>query len=87
MLIKYMFLDIVNRPGFLFKVQRFGDWILSQSSSKILLTWAQLIELFGGPEIGTRSIDSAQLSRFLPEDGDRIQSAKRFGLHKKQNAG
>jgi hypothetical protein len=28
------------------------------------------------PEIGTSSIDRAQLSRLLPEDGDRIQSPK-----------
>jgi hypothetical protein len=30
-----------------------------------------------GPEIETSSVDWAQLSRFLPEDGDRIQSPKR----------
>jgi hypothetical protein len=29
-----------------------------------------------GPEIGTRSIDWAQLSRLLPEDGYRVQSPK-----------
>jgi hypothetical protein len=28
-------------------------------------------------EIGTGSIDWAQLSRLLPEDGDRVQSTKR----------
>jgi hypothetical protein len=30
---------------FLFKTQRFGDWILSPSSGKSLLSWAQSIEL------------------------------------------
>jgi hypothetical protein len=29
-------------------------------------------------EMGTSSIDSAQLSRFSPEDGDRVQSPKTF---------
>jgi hypothetical protein len=38
---------------FIFKTQRFGDWILSPSSDKT-----------AGPEIGTSSIDWAQLSRF-----------------------
>jgi hypothetical protein len=32
---------------------------------------------FRGPEIETSSVDWAQLSRLLPEDGDRIQSPKR----------
>jgi hypothetical protein len=32
---------------------------------------------FFGPEIETSSLDWAQLSRLLPEDGDRIQSPKR----------
>jgi hypothetical protein len=36
-----------------------------------------------GSEIGTSSIDFAQLSRLLPEDGGRIQSPKR--CFKKQN--
>jgi hypothetical protein len=30
------------------------------------------------PEIETSSFDWAQLSRLLPEDGDRIQSPKRW---------
>jgi hypothetical protein len=34
------------------------------------------------PETGTNSIDWAQLSRFLPEGGDRIQSPKRCVLNK-----
>jgi hypothetical protein len=36
------------------------------------------------PGTGTSSIDWVQLSRFLPEDGDRIQSPKRYVLNKKQ---
>jgi hypothetical protein len=36
------------------------------------------------PEIGTSSIDWAQLSRLLPEDGDKTQSPKRFVFNKKQ---
>jgi hypothetical protein len=36
------------------------------------------------PEIGTSSIDWAQLSRLLPEDGDRIQSLIRRVLRKKR---
>jgi hypothetical protein len=62
------FLDNIHRPVFLFKTQRFGDWILSPSST-------------------TDSIDWAQLSRFLPEEGDRIQSTKRCVLNKKQDDG
>jgi hypothetical protein len=34
------------------------------------------------PEIKTSSIDWAELSRLLPEDGDRIQSLKLFVLNK-----
>jgi hypothetical protein len=33
-------------------------------------------------EIGTSSIDWVQLSRFLPEEGDRIQCPKRCVLNK-----
>jgi hypothetical protein len=36
--------------------------------------------------MGTRSVDWAQLSRCLPED-DRIQSAKRCVLNRKQDDG
>jgi hypothetical protein len=54
-----MFLNIIHRPVFIYehshKTQRFGDWILSPSSGKNLLTWAQSIELvpISGPEIKT----------------------------------
>jgi hypothetical protein len=37
------------------------------------------------PKIGISSIDWAQLSRFLPEDGDRIQSPKHCILKYKQD--
>jgi hypothetical protein len=56
---------------FLFEIQRFGDWILSPPSGKsLLLSWVQSIEQHQHktgcwcPEIGTSSIDWAQLSRF-----------------------
>jgi hypothetical protein len=39
-----MLLDIIHRRVFIYK-QRFGDWILSPSSGKSLLSWAQSIEL------------------------------------------
>jgi hypothetical protein len=55
---------------------------MSPSSGKNLLSWAQLIELV--LEIGIRSISWAQLCRFLPEDGDRIQSPKRYVLINKK---
>jgi hypothetical protein len=47
---------------------------------KMVARWAPLRRLFRllGREIGISSIDWAQLSRFLPEDGDGIQSPKRF---------
>jgi hypothetical protein len=44
-----MFLDINRLPIFILNTQRFGDWILSPSSAL---------------EIGTSSIDCAQLSKF-----------------------
>jgi hypothetical protein len=37
--------------------------------------------------IGTSSIDWAQLSRLLPEDGNRIQSLKRFVFNEIQDNG
>jgi hypothetical protein len=37
------FLDIIHHPVFYLK--RFGDWILSPSSGKSPLSWAQSIEL------------------------------------------
>jgi hypothetical protein len=39
------------------------------------------------PEIGNSSIDLAQLSRFLLEDGDRTPSPNRRVLNKKQDNG
>jgi hypothetical protein len=58
---------------FLFGTQRFGDWILSPSSGKNISSWAQSIELV--PISG----------RFLPEDGDRLQSPKHCVLNEKQD--
>jgi hypothetical protein len=55
---------------FLFKKRRFGDWTPSPSPS---------------PKIGISSIDWAQLSRFLPEDGDIVQSPEHRFLNKKQD--
>jgi hypothetical protein len=40
--------------------------------------------LFPYPEIGSSSTDRGQMSKFLPEDGDRIQSLKRFVLNIKR---
>jgi hypothetical protein len=40
---------------------------------------------FGGPEVGTSSLDLPQLSSVLPEDQDRIRSLKHFVLNKKQD--
>jgi hypothetical protein len=40
-----VFLDIIHHPFSLFKTKRFGDWILSPSSGKNLLIWAQSVEL------------------------------------------
>jgi hypothetical protein len=37
--------------------------------------------------MGTSFINRAQLSRFLPEDGDRIYSPKRCVLNKKHDDG
>jgi hypothetical protein len=55
-------------PFFILK-QRFRDWTLSLSSGKSL----SLVL-----DIGTSSIDWAQLSRLLPENGGRVQIPKRF---------
>jgi hypothetical protein len=55
----------------------FGLYILSCVGAGVRRQW----------EIGTSSIDWAQLSRLLPEDGDRIQSPKRLVLNKKQEDG
>jgi hypothetical protein len=55
-----------------FKKQLSSFWTLSTI----------LFSLFG-PVIGTSSIDYAQLSRLLPEDGDQIQSPKRCVLNNK----
>jgi hypothetical protein len=38
---------------------------------------------FWCPEIGTSSVDLAQLCKLLPEDGDRTQSSKRCFLNLK----
>jgi hypothetical protein len=51
----YWFLDVVHRP-----VKRSGDWILSPSSLKSILSWVQSIELvplYGHNEIRTGSFD------------------------------
>jgi hypothetical protein len=40
-----VFFDIIHRPFFYLK-QLFGNWILSPSSGKNVLCWAQSIELF-----------------------------------------
>jgi hypothetical protein len=40
------FLDIIYRHVLLLKTRRFGDWILSPSSGKSLLSWAQSIEFY-----------------------------------------
>jgi hypothetical protein len=39
-----MFSDVIHRPVFYLK-QRFGDWSLSPSTGKNLLSWAKLTEL------------------------------------------
>jgi hypothetical protein len=54
-----LFLDIIHRHVFYLK-QHFGDWILSTSSGKNVLSWAKSIELVLSPETGTSSIDWAQ---------------------------
>jgi hypothetical protein len=64
-------MDITHHPVFYIK-QRSADWVLSPSSGKNLLSWAQLIEL-------------VPISR--PEDEDRIQSPKHCVLNKKQDNG
>jgi hypothetical protein len=61
---------------FLFNTQRFGDWILCPSSGKSLIQ-AQSVDL----------VPLSQLSWFLPEHGDRIQSPKRRALNRKQHNG
>jgi hypothetical protein len=43
-LVYYKIIDFLS-SCFLFKTQRFGDWILSPSSGKSLLSWAQSIGL------------------------------------------
>jgi hypothetical protein len=59
-LIKLLFLDIISRAVFFsFKTKRFEDWIRSPPLVKNLLSWAQSIELVGGPEIETSSVDWA----------------------------
>jgi hypothetical protein len=40
-----VFLGIIHRPVFIYKMQRFGGRILSPSSDESLLSWAQSIEL------------------------------------------
>jgi hypothetical protein len=59
-----VFLNHIRRPVLYLK-RHFRDCILSPSSGKNL-----------SPEIRTSFIDWAILTRFLPEDGDRIQSPK-----------
>jgi hypothetical protein len=39
-----VFVDIIHHPVLYLK-QRFGDWILSLSSGKNLLSWAQSVKL------------------------------------------
>jgi hypothetical protein len=39
------------------------------------------------PDIGISCIDWAKLSRVIPEDGDKIQSPKRYVVNKKQKDG
>jgi hypothetical protein len=63
-----MFLDIIHHPTktpfcLYYKIQRFGYWILSPSSGKNLLSWAQSIELRTGDR--TSSIDWAHMNKFF----------------------
>jgi hypothetical protein len=67
----YNYCVFEHYPFFCFDLkQRPGVWILSPSSGKNILSWAQSIHivLISG--------------RFLPEDGDRMQSPKRCVLNK-----
>jgi hypothetical protein len=61
-------------------------WVVSGTVrwQEAFLTKDRILLVCLHPEIGTSSIDWAQLSRFLPEDGDRIQSPKRLVLKNKQ---
>jgi hypothetical protein len=45
------------------------------------------LDIIHRSEIGTNSVDWAELIRFLPEDGDRIQSTKSCVLNKKKDGG
>jgi hypothetical protein len=48
----------------------------------LCLVYISSLIWFWAPEIGTRSIDCAQLSRLLPENGDRVQHPKRRFVNK-----
>jgi hypothetical protein len=57
---------------------------MTLSSGKNVPSWTQSIQLAPISGLATSSIDWAKLSRFLPEEGDGIQSPKRCVLNKKQ---
>jgi hypothetical protein len=42
--------------------------------------------MFSGAEVGTSTINWAELSRLFPEDEDRIQPPKCYVLNKKQDS-
>jgi hypothetical protein len=69
-----MFLNIIYCP---FYLKRLPVYISKQRFGDCILSLSA--------EIGTSSIDWAQLSRFLSEDGDRTQSQKRCVMIYKQN--
>jgi hypothetical protein len=76
-----MFPDIIHRPVFIL----FTTHNVSETGFCLRLhvkpTQLGTMDL----KIDISSIDWAQLSRVLPEDGDRIQSPKRFVLNKNRN--
>jgi hypothetical protein len=51
--------------------------VVSRIGRKSTTKCTDFLNIIHRPEIGTSSVDWAQLSRLLSEDGDRAQSLKR----------
>jgi hypothetical protein len=73
---------------FLFKTQRFGDWILSPSLGVTCLVGAQSIELvpvsgdwFMSPSLGVTCLVGAQSIELVPVSGDWILSPSSGGTY------
>jgi hypothetical protein len=57
-----------------FVALQISDWKLISAYMQLLYFWTLFIVL--SIEVGTSSIDWAQLSRIFPEDADRVQPLK-----------